>query len=1114
MRKLLLLSSVLLFHLLMAGDYQIKFDQPASQTYALDFTLFNYQLETEMHQGQNFTHIRFGSGVFIDQKGYARLPYTAVAVQIPAQKNVSIQIAPGDFEDIILDDPLLPSRGTITRCQNPDTIAYTIDPNSITDSWYPGFTAKDTRPFIIKDVRGTSVYFYPFQYNAAQKILRVYKSILVTLTENDTPPINPLTHRSPVRLREMEGIYNSVFVNYRSSSDLSVAQHGDILVITTSRDESAIAPYIQWKREKGFHVEEDVVASGTMVKDIIQQKYDENNNLLYVQLVGDWADVQSERGTSSNLPMDPEMGCVAGDDDFPDISIGRMSANSADQVTTQVNKILTYEKYPQSGGSWYSTATGIASDQGPGDDNEYDYEHEDVIWNDKLDPFTYSTYHAIYDPSASKNDVSNAVNNGTGILNYTGHGSSTSWGTTGFSNSDVNNLTNGDLLPFIFSVACNNGEFDQSSGDCFAEAWLKKENGGAIMFLGSTISQPWDPPMRGQDYFNDVLIGGYNYDDHSGQNGINTHEQRTMIGSIVVNGFDLMLSESDTDDDKNTVDTWTLFGDPAMQVRTAAPAALSLSNETVMAGQDFSTTVTSDGQAVEGAMVTLSQDGNYFSGITDSDGQVTLSHTLQTGDALLVVTAFNTETVYETVTVQSADGPWITVADYSIDDASTGNGNGQAEFDESVLLSVDAQNSGNQPAYGVNALLSSADSYVSISDSTHFYGDIAVDQTVAAPDAFAMQFANNVPDQHTVDFNVKFTDNQNGSWNSTISIIVNAPAFSTGSLSVDDSQSGNNNGRLDAGENADLIIPTSNSGHAAAEHTSGSLSTSSQYLTINSTTYDLGTLAVDDTVNATFSVSASESTPPGTTAEVYYQVTSGAYSSVDTFYLSIGDLPVYIMADTTVYVQDGLFYDTGGADGEYQNKEKITMTFFPADRAPAVKAHFTSFTLSDLDQLYIYDGPDKNAPQVAGSPFSTTNSPGEVIATNAQGALTFYFESNIIYTEAGWEAEVSSTAVSETESSFRKIPQTFALLGNFPNPFNPSTTIEYQLPEAVHVQISVYNILGQLVKTLTDTKQQSGTCHVLWDGKDSAGRTMPSGLYLYRLDAGTFHTSGKMLLLK
>ena len=81
------------------------------------------------------------------------------------------------------------------------------------------------------------------------------------------------------------------------------------------------------------------------------------------------------------------------------------------------------------------------------------------------------------------------------------------------------------------------------------------------------------------------------------------------------------------------------------------------------------------------------------------------------------------------------------------------------------------------------------------------------------------------------------------------------------------------------------------------------------------------------------------------------------------------------------------------------------------------------------------------------------------------------------------------------------LPQTFALLQNFPNPFNASTAIEYQLPEALEVEVIVYDLLGQEVRRLMDGKVEAGCHSVLWDGRDSSGRDVASGIYLYRLQA-------------
>ena len=94
-------------------------------------------------------------------------------------------------------------------------------------------------------------------------------------------------------------------------------------------------------------------------------------------------------------------------------------------------------------------------------------------------------------------------------------------------------------------------------------------------------------------------------------------------------------------------------------------------------------------------------------------------------------------------------------------------------------------------------------------------------------------------------------------------------------------------------------------------------------------------------------------------------------------------------------------------------------------------------------------------------------------------------------------------------------PAEFALAANFPNPFNPATTIQYALPQAADVDLMVYNVVGQPVRTLVADHQSAGRYVVEWDATDDSGRSLSSGLYFYRLQAGgEFRAIKKMLLLK
>lgn len=96
-----------------------------------------------------------------------------------------------------------------------------------------------------------------------------------------------------------------------------------------------------------------------------------------------------------------------------------------------------------------------------------------------------------------------------------------------------------------------------------------------------------------------------------------------------------------------------------------------------------------------------------------------------------------------------------------------------------------------------------------------------------------------------------------------------------------------------------------------------------------------------------------------------------------------------------------------------------------------------------------------------------------------------------------------------------KIPDTFELLPNYPNPFNPTTTISYKLPKESRVRLTIYNILGQRVRELVRGEVQNvGVQRVSWDSRNDAGSTVATGIYIYRLQIGNFNTSRKMILMK
>ena len=626
----------------------------------LEYEAKNFELTPLDKGGMTFTRLKLPNSVDLDKKGFAAIPFATVTIQIPPDRDVHVDVVDADeFDEQALKNPLVPSRGTIYRNQNPDTIPYAISADSMTKDWYPGPIATQSEPFIMRDVRGINIHIYPFQYRSFDRTLRVYSKLKLRVTLVDTPAVNALpVSEDGKRLVSptMDTVYKSLFLNYNSSAfvgeELKVGEFGEILVIHTSRDSKAIEPYIQWKKQKGFKVSTLEVAKGTNVKSAIAEAYSKNNNILYVQLVGDWEDIKSDLGPQS-APTDPALGCVAGNDHYPDLIVGRFAANSPAQVSIQIQKAISYEKDPLLNSDFYTTGLGIASGEGAGqgDDDESDYEHMGIIRINKLLTYTYKKVYEAY-KNPTKASVVNAIDKGVGIINYVGHGSEKFWVTSGYGVNDVKVSKNGAQLPIIISVACVNGAF-HSKSETFAEALLNQKDGGAVAALMSTINQPWTPPMRGQDYINDIIIQGYQYGGNNPGKGTNVNGGRTTFGSIVFNGLNLMYAESSSTSDLDTIQTWTLFGDASLEIRTATPKPITISVKDIPSQAPFSTVVNSKEtkQLLAGVRVTITQGDRSFTGVTGVDGRVSLAHDFALGTAILAVTGYNLQPIYQQVDV-------------------------------------------------------------------------------------------------------------------------------------------------------------------------------------------------------------------------------------------------------------------------------------------------------------------------------------------------------------------------------------------------------------------------------------------------------------------------------
>jgi len=194
---------------------------------------------------------------------------------------------------------------------------------------------------------------------------------------------------------------------------------------------------------------------------------------------------------------------------------------------------------------------------------------------------------------------------------------------------------------------------------------------------------------------------------------------------------------------------------------------------------------------------------------------------------------------------------------------------------------------------------------------------------------------------------------------------------------------------------------------------------------------------------------------------------------------------------------------TGPDDGASElDPEQVYLQWEDVDRA-------------DLFYLEVDDDNDFSSPVFVSQTDQTND-----LCTGLAGAMTFYWHVRGYHQTCGY-GDWSATryfSVKEptdlTESAGSNLPKEYRLIQNIPNPFNPSTTIQFELPRAGMVTIEITNVLGQEIATLAERRYTAGSWSIVWDGKDNYGKPVPSGIYLCRLTAGNYDESIKMMLVK
>ena len=1124
------------------GAPQVKILSETHGRTTLEFKLNGYEIRDVVIDGKTHAQIALPGVVTYLEKGLPELPRVTASIIIPDRSVMDYRIIQADYETIETN-PVIPSKGNLTRDIDPEKIPYTFDAFYQTDRYFPKEVVALTTPFILRDLRGISLVFNPLQFNPARSELKICKRLVIEVYESGTGGDNTIDKRLPGGMSgEFVDIYRDFFINFSPAKYDSISERaGRMLIITADAYVNNLRPFVEWKRKKGIQTKlvrvSTIGNNNTAIQNYIQNEFNAGG-LVWILLIGDAADVVANQvtvGTTTYRYSDPSYAYLRGGDWYPDAFISRFSANSAADVDNQVNRSINYEKIPTPGGTWYKQGIGIASAQGtPADSTRMNWTRSLLL------SYNYTLVDKIYDPTANAAMVTSAVNNGRSIGNYMGHGSETAWGTTGFSVSHVQALVNGNMLPFINSVACLNGRFYKAGGPCFAEAWLNAGSSsnpaGAIAFYGSCTLQAWIPPTVCQAHACTLL----------------SQDKKNTIAGLWFNGSARMVEVylPAFDGVKEYV-CWHLFGDGSIQARTNTPQAMTVSHAgAILIGQTyFDVTVTGLPNALVGLYMDTSMVGSAY---TNTSGQARVSFIVPVntpGSMHVTVTAYNKIPYLATVPVITPNAPFVLYLKHTSNDQSGGNGDGQPNPGETILMPVWVKNQGSQQANNVNGRLrlKVADPYITLLDSTCSYGNILPgDSAVSNPD-FRYRIANNCPDQHNVLFTLVCTGDS--TWTSDFSTMVYAPVVSFAGVSIVDTiANGNRNRVFEPGETVLVYVQLANTGGAAISAVTETLSTNSSYVSILRNASSYGTINAGATVtcNPPYVMRASPTTPVPHFANVFENIRGTCYlgmSFADTFQVSVGRTGWRDNVEDTMvtrqYAREALWHSTTRRSyspahawwcgdpntGQYVNNMNSSLTTpqFYLGTSDTVLTYYTYYTTesgydygyvevstnngSTWNQLVSYNG--TSSAWIRGR-HRLNYSPG------TQVLLRFRFTSDGSVLYEGWfvdDININNGLDVAEEMTLR--PEVITeLVTVLPNPFIKAVGIKYSLPDQRHVKITVYDISGKLVTVLTDQKMKPGQYSIVWDGADERGRKVAAGVYFTKVKLGQSSTVRKLVLLK
>lgn len=1063
----------------------------------------------------------YGCSNFI---GEPKLPVLKHLIEIPLGAKVKINASNSTYSEYKLQDfgaffPLMPAQPPLSKSDDPTKIAFkqngvTYQSNKFLEHELVTVKAKGT-------MRGINIGLLeisPVYYNPVQKTIRVYTSINIEIVfedgDNDATIANKEKFFSPYFESSAGKILNYKKLPVKSNLTRYPVKY---VIVADPMFQSTLQPFIEWKTKKGFTVIEAytndaaVGNTTTSIKTYLETLYNtatpSDPAPSFVLFVGDIAQVPAFNGTEGSHVTDLYY-CEYTGDFLPEVYYGRFSATSTEELTPQIEKTLEYEQYTMPSTTFLDTCVMIAgqdASNGPTyGDGQINYGTE-TYFNAAHGLYSHTYLFAISGSSASQ--IIQNVSTGVCMANYTAHGGPDGWSNPAFSISDINTLNNAHKYALLVGNCCLTNKFDDPL--CFGEALLRASGKGALGYIGGSNSTYWD-----EDYYWGVGYRSYpssnpplhaTYDAAQlGAYDRTFHEHNEMFGEWfvtqgqMISAGNLAVTQSGSGSDSYYWEIYHLMGDPSLMVYYSEPPAMSVNYNPLMPLGVTTFDITTDAPY---AYAAISKDGVlYGASLADSLGNVTLNLNPITtpGTADLVITCQNKEPHIGTVIVDSPAGPYVLYTKNHV--SLSTNGDSLVDYNESVVLDVTLKNFGQADAQGVNAVISTSDPYISITDNSQTWGTINTNSESLQASAYAFSTQNFIPDQHIANFNINIQDNNSNVWNSSFSFKINAPELLIGNFSIND-DAGNSNGAIDPGENVEIVITSSNVGHSDAPGTTGTLTTTSPYVTISNGVFNFGTLQKSGSADASFDITVSSSLPDTAEIEFTYTLQSGAYSGTNHYNVGVGranedfetgdftkfewqqsgNAPWII---TNVGPYEGAYSAKSGEIGNNQTSELyITLEVSQPDTISFVKkvscepGSNWGGTYYWYDYLeFLIDGTSKGRWDGVDVMWSTVEYP----VSNGTHTFKWTYNKDVYSVEGedcAWIDYIMFPPSIKVIYNLEDIASDDNSVFCYPNPASGLINIGFTLTEKTKVNLCLYDLNGKLVDTFLDNKEKSEGTH-------------------------------------